>query len=146
MKINVRTKDVCFCYNTWVVTKEEKSQSEEIDAIIKKLADWRGERLAQLRALIKQADPDVIEEVKWKKATNPDGVPVWSHDGIICTGEFYKSHLRLTFMRGASLQDPKGLFNAYRAIVIHQEDKIDEVAFKNLIAEAVAFNRNGKNK
>src|SRR5690348_2314171 len=97
--------------------KQDLSQSQEIDAIITKLADWRGEGLARLRALIKQADPEVIEEVKWKKATNPDGVPVWSHNGIICTGEFYKSHLRFTFMKGGSLKDPEGLFNAYRSIV-----------------------------
>ena len=124
---------------------QQNSSSQEIDAIIKKLADWRGERLAKLRTLIKEADPEVIEEVKWKKASNPDGIPVWSHSGIICTGEFYKSHLRLTFPKGASLNDPKGLFNTYRAIVIHEEDKINEDAFKDLVRAAVEFNRNDKN-
>lgn len=120
--------------------------SEEMDAIIKKLSDWRGERLAQLRALIKQADPEVIEEVKWKKASNPDGVPVWSHDGIICTGEFYKLHLRFTFMKGAALKDPEGLFNSFRSIVIHENDKLNETAFKNLVREAVTFNQKSKEK
>jgi hypothetical protein len=123
----------------------EKSSSEQIDTIIRKLADWRSERLAQLRALIKQADPDVIEEVKWKKPSNPDGIPIWSHDGIICTGEAYKSHLRLTFAKGAFLKDPKGLFNAYRAIVIHEGDKINEGAFKELIRTAVELNYKDKN-
>lgn len=125
---------------------QDSSQSQEIDAIIKKLADWRGERLAHLRSLIKQADPNVVEEVKWKKATNPDGVPVWSHDGIICTGEFYKSHLRLTFFKGASLKDPDGLFNAYRSIIVHEKDIINESAFKDLIRAAVTLNHQGKNK
>jgi hypothetical protein len=120
------------------------NSSQEVDAIIKKFADWRGERLSQIRSLIKQADPDVIEEVKWKKATNPDGVPVWSHDGMICTGETYKSHLRLTFAKGTSLKDPKGLFNAHRSILIHEGDKLDEAAFKDLIREAVELNKKGK--
>lgn len=124
----------------------EQSSSEQIDAIIRRLADWRGEQLAHLRALIKQADPDVIEEVKWKKPSNPDGIPVWSHDGIICTGEFYKSHLRLTFAKGKSLKDPQGLFTAYRAIIIHEDDKINEDAFKDLICAAVALNSSSKNK
>jgi hypothetical protein len=124
----------------------KKSPSQEIDAIIMKLTDWRGEKLAHIRALIRQADPDVLEEVKWKKPSNPDGIPVWSHDGIICTGETYKSHLRLTFAKGASLKDPKGLFNAYRSIVIHEEDKINEDAFKDLIRSAVALNSKDKLK
>jgi hypothetical protein len=119
----------------------EKSASEQIDAIIMKLADWRGEKLAQLRVLIKQADPDVIEEVKWKKASNPDGIPVWSHDGMICTGEFYKSHLRLTFAKGPSLNDPKGLFTTHSSIVINEGDTINEAAFKDLIRAAVELNR-----
>jgi len=110
-----------------------------------KLTDWRGERLAQLRALIREADPYVTEEVKWKKPTNPDGIPVWSHDGIICTGETYKDHLRLTFAKGTSLTDPEGLLNTYRAIVIHEEDKINEAAFKNLIRSAVELNHKNKN-
>src|SRR5438045_269217 len=119
----------------------KKSPSQEIDAIIRKFADWRGEKLAQLRSLIKEADSNVIEEVKWKKASNPDGIPVWSHDGIICTGETYKNHLRLTFAKGASLKDPNGLFTAYRAIIIHEGDKINEAAFKELICTAVELNR-----
>jgi hypothetical protein len=125
---------------------KDKSEHEQIDAIILKLADWRGEKLAQIRALIKQADPDVIEEVKWKKPSNPDGIPVWSHDGMICTGETYKNHLRLTFAKGASLKDPKGLFNTYRSIVIHEGDKINEAAFKDLISAAVELNHKDKNK
>ncbi len=124
----------------------DKSTLEQIDAIIRKFADWRGERLAQLRAFIKQADPDVIEEVKWKKPSNLDGIPVWSHDGLICTGETYKNHLRLTFAKGASLKDPKGLFNNYRAIVIHEIDQIDEAAFKDIIRAAVELNHKNKNK
>jgi hypothetical protein len=116
-----------------------------IDDTIKELGDWRGKTLAQVRSLIKQADPDVVEEWKWKKATSP-GVPVWSHAGGICTGETYKSVVKLTFFKGASLDDPKGLFNSSlegkvrRAIDIHQEDKIDEAAFKKLIRAAVALN------
>lgn len=120
---------------------KDKSASGQIDAIILKYADWRGERLVQLRALIKQADPDVVEEVKWKKPSNPDGIPVWSHDGILCIGEIYKNHLRLTFAKGPYLEDPKGLFNSYRAIVIREEDRINEAAFKELIHAAVEFNR-----
>ncbi len=125
---------------------KDKSASEQIDAIIKKFGDWRGEKLAQLRTLIKQADPEGTEEVKWKKPSNPDGIPVWSHDGIICTGETYKKHLRLTFAKGPSLKDPKGLFNAYRAIIIHEGDTINEVAFKDLISAAVESNHTNKNK
>jgi hypothetical protein len=111
-----------------------------IDARIKELGDWRGEMLAQLRALIKQADPGVVEEWKWR------GVPVWSHDGIICTGETYKNVVKMTFLRGASLKDPSGLFNsslegnARRAIDFHEGEKIDEKALKELIREAVALN------
>lgn len=119
---------------------KDKSSFEQIDNIIRKLSDWRGEKLASIRALIRQADPDVVEEVKWKKPSNPDGIPVWYHDGIICTGETYKNHLRLTFAKGASLKDPKGLFNNYRAIVIHEDDKVNEEAFKDLILAAVALN------
>src|SRR5439155_26630226 len=102
------------------------SPSESIDERIRELDDWRGEALARLRAVIKRADPEVAEEVKWRKPSNPGGVPVWSHDGIICTGETYKNHVRLTFPKGASLEDPKGVFNAslegnaFRAIVIHE--------------------------
>lgn len=122
------------------------SPSELIDARIRELGDWRGEMLSRLRTLIKQADPEVVEELKWRKPSNPAGVPVWYHDGIICTGETYKNHVRLTFAKGASLKDPKGLFNAslegnaLRAIVIHEGDEIDDKAFKALIRSAVALN------
>jgi hypothetical protein len=127
------------------VTKEP-SASRLIDARIKELGDWRGDMLARLRTLIKQADPEVIEEVKWVKPSNPMGVPVWSHAGIICTGETYKSAVKLTFMRGASVEDPSRLFNsslaggARRAIDFHEGDKIDQKAFKALIRAAVALN------
>jgi hypothetical protein len=121
------------------------SPSEQIDARIQELGDWRGKTLARLRALIKEADPDVVEEWKWQKATNP-GVPVWSHDGIICTGETYKSVVKLTFFKGASLQDPSGLFNSSlegntrRAIDFREDDEIDEQAFGDLIRAAVSLN------
>ncbi len=117
--------------------------SRLIDQRIAELDDWRGETLAQLRAWIKQADPDVVEEWKWR------GVPVWSHDGQICTGETYRNAVKLTFMKGASLKDPSGLFNSSldgkvrRALDIHQGDKIDAAAFKALIREAVELNRAG---
>lgn len=124
--------------------QKDKSAHEQIDAIIMKFADWRGEKLAGLRALIKQADPNMIEEIKWKKPSNPDGIPVWFHDGMICTGEIYKSHLRLTFAKGAYLEDPKGLFTTPRAIVIHEGDKINEAAFKDLIRTAVELNHKDK--
>ncbi len=124
---------------------ESKSASRQIDGRIKELGDWRGEMLAKVRQLIKAADPDVVEEWKWVKPTNP-GVPVWSHAGIICTGETYKSAVKLTFAKGAQIKDPKGLFNASlegnvrRAIDLHEGDKINEAAFKALIREAVAVN------
>lgn len=120
--------------------EEEASPSQLIDARIKTLSDWRGETLARVRALIKQADPEVVEEWKWR------GVPVWSHAGIICTGETYKSVVKLTFAKGAALDDPSGLFNASlegstrRAIDIHEGDKIDEKALKALIRAAAALN------
>jgi hypothetical protein len=119
--------------------------ARQIDARIEELGDWRGETLARLRGLIQQADPDVVEEWKWKKPSNP-GVPVWSHDGIICTGETYKSVVKLTFFKGASLDDPSGLFNASlegntrRAIDVHEGDEIDEKAFVALISAAVSLN------
>lgn len=122
------------------------SPSQLIDARIKELRDWRGEWLAQIRRLIKQADPEVIEEVKWRKPSNPLGVPVWSHAGIICTGETYKSIVKMTFFQGASLDDPAGLFNSSlegntrRAIDFHEGDKMNEKAFKALIRAAVALN------
>ncbi len=118
-----------------------------IDAWIKALGDWRGETLARVRTLIKQADPGVVEEVKWRKPSNVMlGVPVWEHDGIICTGETYKAVVKLTFARGAALKDPSGLFNSSlegnvrRAIDIHEGDKINEKALKALIRAAVALN------
>jgi hypothetical protein len=123
-----------------------ESPSQLIDARIKELDDWRGKKLSQIRALIKRADPEVVKELKWRKPSNPAGVPVWYHDGIICTGETYKNHVRLTFAKGASLKDPKGLFNAslegnaLRAIVIHEGDEIDDKAFKSLVRAAVKLN------
>jgi hypothetical protein len=107
--------------------------------------DWRTKRLGQLRALIKNADPGVVEEVKWKKPSNPDGVPVWSHDGIICVGNMLNGRVRLTFFKGAALADPSGLFNAHldgarRAMELREEDDIDEAAFKRLVRDAVALN------
>src|SRR4051812_29952123 len=118
-----------------------------IDARIRKLGDWRGETLARVRAVIKQADPNVVEEVKWRKPSNGMlGVPVWEHDGIICTGETYKAAVKLTFARGAALDDPAGLFNASlegnvrRAIDIHEGEKINEKALKALIRAAVELN------
>jgi hypothetical protein len=122
-------------------TTKGESPSRLIDARIKELDDWRGKTLSHVRALIKQADPQVVEEWKWR------GVPVWSHDGIICTGETYKSVVKLTFAKGASLKDPSGLFNSSlegnvrRAIDIHEGDEIDEDAFKTLIRAAAALNR-----
>ena len=123
-----------------------KALSKPIAGKAKDPADWRGETLARIRQLIQQADPDVVEDVKWRKASNPAGVPVWSHDGIICTGETYKNIVKLTFAKGASLDDPAGLFNASlegnvrRAIDIHEGDKIDQRAFKSLVRAAVALN------
>jgi hypothetical protein len=131
------------------MTKDPEQQAESpaqlIDAKIEELGDWRGETLSRLRALIKQADPDVVEEWKWRKATNP-GVPVWSHQGAICTGETYKTVVKLTFFKGASLEDPSGLFNSSldgntrRAIDVHEGDEIDEQAFVTLIRAAVRLN------
>jgi hypothetical protein len=125
--------------------QNEELPSRLIDAKIDELGDWRGETLARLRALIKRADPDVVEEWKWRKATNP-GVPVWSHQGGICTGETYKSVVKLTFFKGASLEDPSGLFNSSlegntrRAIDVHEGEEIDERAFVALIRAAVSLN------
>ena len=122
-----------------------------IDARIKKLGDWRGETLARVRAIIKAAGPGVVEEVKWRKPSNGMlGVPVWEHDGIICTGETYKDIVKLTFAKGASLKDPSGLFNSSlegntrRAIDFHEGDKIDEKALKALIRAAVALNMSAR--
>ena len=127
--------------------KAGESPTQLIDARIAALGDWRGETLARVRALIKQADPGVVEDVKWRKPSNAmRGVPVWEHDGIICTGETYKTYVKLTFASGAALEDPAGLFNASlegnarRAIDIHEGDKINDKAFKALIRAAVALN------
>ena len=122
-------------------TTKSESPSRLIDARIRELDDWRGKTLSNVRALIKQADPEVVEEWKWR------GVPVWSHDGLICTGETYKSVVKLTFAKGASLDDPSGLFNsslegnARRAIDLHEGDEVDGDAFKRLIRAAVALNK-----
>jgi hypothetical protein len=124
---------------------EEENPSQLIDAKIEELGDWRGKTLSRVRELIKQADPEVVEEWKWRKASNP-GVPVWSHDGLICTGETYKSVVKLTFFKGASVKDPSGLFNSSlegntrRAIDVHEDDEIDEKAFVALIRAAVSLN------
>jgi len=121
-------------------TKRAESPSELIDARIKDLGDWRGEMLARLRALIKEADPDIVEEWKWR------GVPVWYHAGMICTGETYKNHVKMTFAKGASLKDPSSLFNTgldgnvRRAIDFHEGDRVDAKSLKALIREAVALN------
>ena len=122
------------------------SPSELIDAQIAQLGDWRGEVLARVRHLIRQADPDVVEEIKWRKPSNPLGVPTWTHDGIICTGESYEGKVKLTFAKGASLDDPAGLFNASldakvrRVIDLHEGDTIDAEAFKALVRAAVDLN------
>ncbi len=135
--------------NTKTAPKEGNagaSPSHLIDARIAALSDWRGETLARVRALIKEADPQVVEEVKWRKPSSPLGVPVWEHAGIICTGETYKDKVKLTFAKGAALKDPSRLFNSSldgntrRAIDFHEGDKIDEKAFKALIRAAVALN------
>ncbi len=128
-----------------------QTASELISNRIADLGDWRGETLSRMRKLIQEADPDVVEEMKWVKSSNP-GTPVWSHDGIICTGESYKSVVKLTFAKGASLVDPARLFNssldgnARRAIDIHEGDEVDESAFKALVRQAVALNSSGKSK
>ena len=142
---------------TTATMKKRKSGSKDgkggdspahlIDARIKELGDWRGETLARVRSLIKQADPEVVEEVKWRKPSNSmSGVPVWSHAGMICTGETYKNVVKMTFAKGASVEDPSGLFNSSlegntrRAIDFHEGEKIDEKALKALIRAAVALN------
>ena len=129
------------------------SASDEIDAIIEGIGDWRGERLAELRKLIHEALPDVVEEIKWRKPSNPAGVPVWSHGGIICTGEAFKGKAKITFARGALLDDPAGVFNAglngnsMRGIDVFEGDKVNAEAFKALIraaAESNAARKSGK--
>jgi hypothetical protein len=122
-----------------------RSASASIDRKIEELGDWRGKTLAKVRSIVLAADPDIVEEWKWAKATSP-GTPVWSHAGIICTGETYKTHVKMTFARGASLPDPKGLFNSSlegnvrRAIDIHESETIDEAVLKDLVRAAVALN------
>ena len=131
------------------MSDDKTNASERIDEKIRELGDWRGTTLSKVRAIIKDADPDVVEEWKWAKATSP-GTPVWSHAGDICTGETYKSVVKLTFFKGASLDDPSGLFNSSldgkvrRAIDIKEDDTIDEDALKALIREAVALNQKSR--
>jgi hypothetical protein len=126
---------------------ENADGSQLIDERLRSLGDWRGAMLARLRRLIREADPEVVETVKWRKPSNPHGVPVWEDHGMICTGEVYKDKVKLTFAKGASLDDPLGLFNSSldggtrRAIDFREEDEVDEGAFKALVAEAVALNR-----
>jgi hypothetical protein len=128
-----------------------ESASALIDEKIKELGDWRGKTLAKVRAIIHEADPEIVEEVKWVKPTSP-GTPVFSHGGIVCTGETYKNVVKMTFAKGAALKDPSGLFNSSldgnvrRAIDIHEGDKVDEAALKDLIRAAVALNLKGKSK
>ena len=130
---------------------QDQSASELLSKRIAELGDWRGETLRRMRKLIKKADPDVVEEWKWVKPTNP-GTPTWSHDGIICTGESYKSVVKLTFAKGASLKDPARLFNSSldgnvrRAIDIHEGEEVDESAFTALVRQAVALNSSGKSR
>ena len=128
----------------------EESPSESIDATIEGLRDWRGEVLARIRSVIRSADPEVVEEVKWRKPSNSmRGVPVWTHAGIICTGETYKDKVKFTFARGAFLEDPTGIFNSSlgggtrRAVDIRETDEVDEAAFESLVRAAVALNVGG---
>ena len=129
---------------------DERSDSQLIDAKVADLGDWRGALLERIRKLVREADPQVVEEVKWRKPSNPLGVPTWSRSGIICTGETYKDKVKMTFARGASLEDPAGLFNSSldggtrRAIDFHEDGEINEEALKNLIREGVAANLAGK--
>jgi hypothetical protein len=137
------------------MTDSGESQSPSASELISKrfaeIGDWRGATLSRMRRLIKEADPDVVEEIKWVKASNP-GTPVWSHDGIICTGESYKSVVKLTFAKGASLEDPARLFNSSldgnvrRAIDIHEADEVDEPAFTALVRQAVALNSSARTR
>ena len=125
----------------------QRSASKEIDAILDRSNDWRGEKLARLRAVVVAADPAVIEEVKWKKPSRPEGIPVWSNQGIICTGEALKHAVRLTFPKGAELEDPKGLFNTrldsktFRAIDLRVGDAIDAAALTALVCDAIRLNK-----
>ena len=135
--------------NDWIccIGMNDASASQQIDAIVGKTTGWRGETLGHLRAVIRGADPGLIEEVKWKKPSRPEGVPVWSHDGIVCIGEVLKNSVRLTFPKGAQLKDPKGLFNTrldsktVRAIDFHEGDAINASALKALFVQGARFNR-----
>lgn len=124
----------------------DKSASQQIDDIIKQYGGWKGEMLSRLRAVIKQADAEIVEEIKWKMATRPEGLPVWSHDGIVCFAETWKDNIKLIFFKGARLDDPRGLFNSrlkskdIRAIEFKQGDKVDEVGLHELVKEAVKLN------
>lgn len=126
---------------------DDASPSELIDQRMEELSDWRGETLARVRDLVREAEPDVVEAVKWRKPSNPLGVPVWEVDGIVCTGEVYRDKVKVTFARGASLEDPGGLFNASlggavrRAIDLREQDELDEEAFKDLVRAAAEVNR-----
>ncbi len=130
-------------------TEDDTPPSQLIDAQIAALGDWRGETLAHMRELIHRAEPDVVETIKWRKPTNPNGVPVWELDGIICTGETYRDKVKLTFAQGAALDDPTGVFNASltagtrRAIDLHEGDDVDEAAFVELVRAAAAHNTGG---
>ena len=133
------------------MANNKTNASQLIDERIRELGDWRGKTLSKVRGIIKEADPDIVEEWKWVKPTNP-GTPVWSHNGLVCTGETYKSVVKMTFAKGASLKDPSGLFNSSlegkvrRAIDIREGDQIDEAALKRLISEAVALNLERKKR
>ena len=126
-------------------TAGTSSASKEIDEMINELGDWRGKTLAKIRQLIKEADPAIEEQIKWRKPSSPAGVPVWDHEGGICTGETYKDHIKFTFFKGASLEDPYHIFtqsgSLRRAVDIHDGDKVNESAFKDLIRDAVALNQ-----
>ena len=132
------------------MTTADDNPSALIDARLAGLGDWRGEALTRMRGLIREADPEVVETVKWRKPTNPSGVPVWEHAGILCTGEVYKGYVKLTFARGAALDDPAGLFNAgfgggtRRAIDIREGETVDAEAFRALVREAVMLNVESK--
>jgi len=131
---------------------KEKTPSQQINAIIKDAGDWKGKKLSQLRALIKKADPAMVEEVKWKKPSRPEGVPVWSHDGIICVADMLKNAVRLTFPKGAQIKDPKKVFNTrldsktVRAIDFHEDDVVNKAALKTLILDAVKVNMSKERK
>lgn len=132
-----------------VSTDDHTGSTQLIDVMIEGLRDWRGEMLARVRGSIHEAEPDVVETVKWRKPSNPDGVPVWEYDGMICTGEIYKDKVKVTFAQGAALEDPSGMYNASlsggtrRAIDLREGDTLDTEAFKDLITAAVALNAGG---